>query len=289
MTEAVRPPSSASCPLLDVDGLTVTFPSPEGRLAVVRDFALAMGREKIGIVGESGSGKSITARAVLGLVRAPGAVTARRLALDGTDLLALDARGWRALRGRKVGMILQDPKFSLNPVQRIGDQIEETMRLHERIGRAGRRARALAMLEAVGIDDPERVYRAYPHELSGGMGQRAMIAAMLVSSPDLLIADEPTSALDVIVREQVLRLLDRLVAERGLGLILISHDLPMVARFCDRILVMYRGRVVESLDAKHLDSASHPYTRGLLACFPSPASRGRLLPTLSRDPAWERA
>jgi peptide/nickel transport system ATP-binding protein len=272
-----------------VDGLTVTFPSPEGRLAVVRDFALTMGREKIGIVGESGSGKSITARSILGLVREPGAVTARRLRLDGTDLLALDASGWRALRGRKVGMILQDPKFSLNPVQRIGDQIEETLRLHERTSRSERRARALAMLEAVGIEDPERMYRAYPHELSGGMGQRAMIAAMLVSSPDLLIADEPTSALDVIVREQVLRLLDRLVAERGLGLILISHDLPMVARFCDRILVMYRGRVVETLDARRLSDAAHPYTRGLLACLPSAATRGRLLPTLARDAAWEIA
>ena len=276
-------------PLLDVDGLTVTFPGPEGRLAVVRDVSLAMGREKIGIVGESGSGKSITARSILGLVRSPGEVTARRLVLDGTDLLALKPGGWRSLRGRKVGMILQDPKFSLNPVQRIGDQIEETMRLHERTARSERRARALAMLEAVGIEDPERVYRAYPHELSGGMGQRAMIAAMLVSSPDLLIADEPTSALDVIVREQVLRLLDRLVVERGLGLVLISHDLPMVARFCDRILVMHSGRVVETLDAKHLAAAAHPYTRGLLACLPSAATRGRLLPTLARDAGWESA
>jgi peptide/nickel transport system ATP-binding protein len=186
-------------------------------------------------------------------------------------------------------MILQDPKFSLNPVKRIGTQIEETLRLHERVGRGERRRRALSMLQAVGIDDPERAYRAFPHELSGGMGQRAMIAAMLVSSPDLLIADEPTSALDVIVREQVLRLLDRLVAERGLGLILISHDLPMVARFCDRILVMYRGRVVEDVRASELHAATHPYTRGLLACLPSAQSRGRMLPTLSREAAWETA
>jgi len=276
-------------PLLHVDGLTVTFPTPEGPLSVVRDFALTMGREKVGIVGESGSGKSMTARATMGLVRAPGTVTARAMRLQDTDLLKLSQRGWRDLRGRKAGMILQDPKFSLNPVKRIGAQIEETMRLHERVGRRERRDRALAILEAVGIDDPRRVYDAFPHELSGGMGQRAMIATMLVSSPDLLIADEPTSALDVIVREQVLRLLDKLVAERGLGLILISHDLPMVARFCDRILVMYRGRVVESLDARHLHEAKHPYTRGLLACLPSPASRGRMLATLSRDAAWETA
>jgi peptide/nickel transport system ATP-binding protein len=283
-----RHPAMAQ-PLLQVDGLTVTFPTSEGPLPVVRDFSLTMGREKIGIVGESGSGKSMTARAILGLVRTPGQVTARSLRLEDTDLLSLNPRGWRSLRGKKAGMILQDPKFSLNPVKRIGTQIEETMRLHERVGRTERRQRALAMLEAVGIDDPVRMYSAYPHELSGGMGQRAMIATMLVSSLDLLIADEPTSALDVIVREQVLRLLDKLVAERGLGLILISHDLPMVARFCDRILVMYRGRVVETLDAKHLEAARHPYTRGLLACLPSPGTRGRMLPTLSRDPTWEDA
>ncbi|HLM39129.1 MAG TPA: ABC transporter ATP-binding protein [Microvirga sp.] len=276
-------------PLLHVDGLNVTFNTSGGPLVAVRDFSLSMGREKIGIVGESGSGKSMTARAVLGLVREPGRVTARTLRLNETDLLSLSPHGWRALRGKKVSMILQDAKFSLNPVKRTGNQIEETLRLHERMSRRERRERALAILQAVGIDDPARVYQAFPHELSGGMGQRAMIAIMLVSSPDLLIADEPTSALDVIVREQVLRLLNTLVAERGLGLILISHDLPMVARFCDRILVMYRGRVVETLDAKNLGAASHPYTRGLLACLPSPVTRGQMLPTLSRDPAWEDA
>ncbi|HEY8383437.1 MAG TPA: ABC transporter ATP-binding protein [Microvirga sp.] len=276
-------------PLLDVEGLTVTFPAAEGRLPVVRDFALTMGREKIGIVGESGSGKSITARSILGLVRPPGQVTARRMQLGGTDLTSLTPKGWRDIRGKQVGMILQDPKFSLNPVKRIGGQIEETLRLHDSIGRRERRRRALETLHAVGIDDPERVYRAFPHELSGGMGQRAMIAAMLVSSPDLLIADEPTSALDVIVREQVLRLLDHLVSQRGLGLILISHDLPMVARFCDRILVMYHGRVVEQVRASELHAANHPYTRGLLDCLPKAGSRGCMLPTLSRDAAWEQA
>ncbi len=252
-------------PLLEVDGLTVTFPGPEGRLAVVRDFSLAMGREKIGIVGESGSGKSITARSILGLVRSPGEVTARRLVLDGTDLLALKPGGWRSLRGRKVGMILQDPKFSLNPVQRIGDQIEETMRLHERIARSERRARALAMLEAVGIEDPERVYRAYPHELSGGMGQRAMIAAMLVSSPDLLIADEPTSALDVTVQKTILDQLGRMTGELGTAVMLITHDLGLAAERASRVVVMNRGRIVEQGPAR------------------------QILPTLSRDAAWESA
>jgi peptide/nickel transport system ATP-binding protein len=275
--------------LLDVDGLSVTFATPEGPISVVRDVTFSMKREKLGIVGESGSGKSMTARAILGLVPPPGVATARRLSFDGTDLRNLGAVGWRALRGRRVSMIPQDPKFSLNPVKRIGTQIEETLVLHGRMARRERQQHALSVLESVGIDDPLRVYAAYPHELSGGMGQRAMIAAMIVSGPDLLIADEPTSALDVIVREQVLALLDRLVSERGLGLVLISHDLNMVARFCDRILVMYRGRVVESLAARDLSSARHPYTRGLLDCLPSPLKRGKSLPTLERNPAWETA
>ncbi len=275
--------------LLSIDGLTVSFPGEDGPVSVVRDFKLEIGREKVGIVGESGSGKSMTARAILGLIPKPGVVTANRMRLQGQDMLSLDKTGWRRLRGKRIGMILQDPKFSLNPVMRIGDQITETLQLHEKISCAEQRERALDILAAVGIDDPKRVYAAFPHELSGGMGQRAMIAAMLVSSPDLIIADEPTSALDVLVREQVLKLLDDLVTKRGIGLILISHDLPMVARFCDRILVMYRGRVVESLDARHLDRATHPYTRGLIACLPSPALRGQVLPSLSRDPAWEVA
>lgn len=281
--------TDAGRPLLDVEGLTVAFPSPHGEIAVVRDVSFSMGREKIGIVGESGSGKSMTARALMGLVPRPGRMTARRLRLGDTDLGGLDAAGWRGLRGRRIGMILQDPKYSLNPVQRIGAQIEETLMLHGDFTRAERRTRALEVLAAVGIEDPERIHGAFPHELSGGMGQRAMIAVMLVLSPELLIADEPTSALDVIVREQVLALIDRLQAERGLGLILISHDLPMVARFCDRIIVMYRGRVVESLASRHLDEARHPYTRGLIACLPSPGARGRDLPVLRRDPAWEAA
>lgn len=275
--------------LLDIEGLSVTFPTPQGDVRVVRDFALKMGHEKIGIVGESGSGKSMTARAILGLVRRPGRVEARRMKLGETDLTTLSPAGYRALRGKRAAMILQDPKFSLNPVQRIGLQIEETILLHENESAAVRKARALAMLEAVGIDDPRRVYSAYPHELSGGMGQRAMIAAMLVGSPELLIADEPTSALDVLVRDQVLALIDDLALKRGFGLILISHDLNMVARFCDRILVMYRGQVVETLAANALGDATHPYTRGLVACLPSARTRGTDLPVLARDASWETA
>ncbi|MCA0399904.1 MAG: ABC transporter ATP-binding protein [Proteobacteria bacterium] len=276
-------------PLLEIEGLSVTFPTPQGDARVVRDFSLRMGHEKIGIVGESGSGKSMTARAILGLVRRPGRVAARKMRLGETDLMALSPAGYRDLRGKRAAMILQDPKFSLNPVQRIGTQIEETILLHENESAAVRKARALAMLEAVGIDDPRRVYSAYPHELSGGMGQRAMIAAMLVGSPELLIADEPTSALDVLVRDQVLALIDDLARRRGFGLILISHDLNMVARFCDRILVMYRGQVVETLAANALADATHPYTQGLVACLPSARTRGRDLPVLARDPSWEAA
>ncbi len=275
-------------PLLDIEGLTVTFPTPQGPARVVRDFALTMGREKVGIVGESGSGKSMTARAILGLVRKPGEVRAKRMSLGGTDLTKLSPAGYRALRGKRAAMILQDPKFSLNPVQRIGKQIEETILLHERAGAAERKVRAIDMLRAVGIEDPDRVYAAYPHELSGGMGQRAMIAAMLVGHPELLIADEPTSALDVLVRDQVLSLIDDLADRQGFGLILISHDLNMVARFCDRILVMYRGRVVEVLAANDLEGAQHPYTRRLVACLPGVRTRGHDLPVLKRDPAWER-
>jgi peptide/nickel transport system ATP-binding protein len=276
-------------PLLTVEGLNVAFPTPQGESRVVRDVAFTMGREKIGIVGESGSGKSMTARAILGLVRRPGTVTARTLRLGDTDLTRLSSAGYQKLRGKRATMILQDPKYSLNPVQRIGRQIEETILLHERASASERRERALATLAAVQIDDPARVYDAYPHELSGGMGQRAMIAAMLVGGPELLIADEPTSALDVLVRDQVLELIDRLAKSRGFGLILISHDLNMVARFCDRIIVMYRGRVVETLRATALHEARHPYTRGLVACLPGRATRGRDLPVLTRDAAWERA
>ncbi len=279
----------ADVPLLDVEGMEVVFPTPQGNVHAVRDVSLRMGREKIGIVGESGSGKSTVARALMGLVRRPGRVTARRMRLGDLDLAGLDEKGFRDIRGRRMAMILQDPKFSLNPVIPVGRQIEEILLLHARMSAAERRQRALAMLADVGIDDPERVYRAYPHELSGGMGQRAMIAAMLVGSPDLLIADEPTSALDVVIRDQVLALMERLAVERGFGLVIISHDLNMVSRFCDRIVVMYRGRVVETLSAGALGRAEHPYTRGLIACLPGIETRGGDLPVLSRVPAWDSA
>ncbi len=273
-------------PMLEVRDLEVSFHMPHGTVRAVRGVSFALGREKVGIVGESGSGKSTVGRAILRLVPRPGVVRAGRLHFDGQELLELSPRRMRELRGSRIGMILQDPKFSLNPVVRIGPQIEEAIRVHRRVGRREARRRALEALEAVRIRDPERVWRAYPHELSGGMGQRAMIAMMLVGEPDLLIADEPTSALDVTVQLQVLAVLDDLVTRRGMGLLFISHDLNLVASFCDRVLVMYAGRIVESIEARRLQEAKHPYTRGLLSCLPRIGERGRPLPVLVRDPSW---
>ena len=275
-------------PLLTVEDLRVTFPTRRGPSEVVRGVSFTLGRERLGIVGESGSGKSQTGRAILGLTPPPGVMTAKRLDFDGIDLRSATSAQWRSLRGARLSMVMQDPKFSLNPTMTIGRQLTEMLRFHARMSAAEKNRAALAMLEAVQIRDPDRVFRAYPHELSGGMGQRAMIAMMLVTEPDLLIADEPTSALDVTVQVEVLRILDRLVRDRGMGLIFISHDLRLVGSFCDRVLVMYAGRVVEELKASDLDKATHPYTRGLMNCLPQIDRDVRPLPVLKRDEAWAR-
>jgi peptide/nickel transport system ATP-binding protein len=273
--------------MLSVDDLRVAYPAREGGATeVVRGVSFALGRERLGIVGESGSGKSQTGRAILGLTAPGGRVSARRLEFDGIDLLDCSARERRSLRGGRIAMVLQDPKFSLNPVLPIGDQIAETLRAHRKVSAREARARVLDSLAAVQIDDPERMVRLYPHEVSGGMGQRAMIAMMLIAEPELLIADEPTSALDVTVQLQVLGILDRLVRERGMGLILISHDLRLVSSFCDRVLVMYAGKVVEEVAAAELANAKHPYTQGLLNCLPRLAESRHPLPTLDRQPEW---
>ncbi len=280
-------PVSAIEPVLVVDDLRVSFPNRDGgRTEAVRGVSFALGRERLGIVGESGSGKSQTGRAILGLTAPEGIVTAKRLEFNGVDLLRCTPKQRRELRGGRIAMVLQDPKFSLNPVMTIGDQVVETLRAHTRISAKEARAKAMAALVAVQIDQPERVYKLYPHEVSGGMGQRAMIAMMLIANPDLLIADEPTSALDVTVQLQVLAILDALVIERGMGLIFISHDLRLVSTFCDRILVMYAGRVVEEVAAGGLADAKHPYTRGLLNCLPRLADDRHPLPTLDRQPEW---
>ncbi|MBZ9683907.1 ABC transporter ATP-binding protein [Mesorhizobium sp. CO1-1-2] len=278
--------SAASGDLLQVKDLRVTFPTRTGMIEAVRGVSFSLGRERLGIVGESGSGKSQTGRALMGLTPPQAQVSATKLTFDGLDLLTLPPRKRRSLRGKRLAMIPQDPKYSLDPVMSIGRQIVETLRTHEKVGKAEARERALAMLEAVQIRDPSRVFDLHPHEVSGGMGQRAMIAMMLIAGPEMMIADEPTSALDVTVQLDVLGILDRLVSERGMGLIFISHDLRLVSSFCDRVIVMYAGKVVEQLKASELSQAQHPYTRGLLNCMPKIGADRHPLPVLDRKPEW---
>ncbi len=272
--------------LLSVNNLRVTFDTEAGRVEAVRGVSFTLGRERLGIVGESGSGKTMTGRSVLRLIRPPGRIEADEMRFDGQDLMRASEKDMRALRGKRIAMVMQDPKYSLNPVMKVGAQLMEGLRQRDRIGGAEARARAIAALDAVQIRDPARVMEAYPHELSGGMGQRVMIAMMLIPNPDLLIADEPTSALDVTVQAEVLKILDDLVQSRGMGLIFISHDLRLVARFCDRVLVMYKGRVVEELAARDLMRARHPYTQGLLNCLPRIGGDRGPLPGLDRAAEW---
>ena len=269
-------------PLLELRDLRVTFPGPRGPLEVVRGVSFDLGRERLGIVGESGSGKSLTARALLRLLKPPAQVRVERLRFDGIDLPGLGERRMREIRGARISMVMQDPRFSLNPVMTMGTQIAEALRVHERLPRREVEARCVDMLEQVRIDNPKRVMGLYPHEVSGGMGQRVMIAMMLIPQPDILIADEPTSALDVSVQAQVLDLIEAMIAKNGMGLILISHDLALVARYCDRVLVMHRGRVVEEVAAGRLHDAGHPYTRGLLAAMPRMDETRAVLPVLDR-------
>ena len=272
--------------MLTVEDLRVQFPTRTGTVDAVRGVSFTLGRERLGIVGESGSGKSQTGRAIMGLTPPHARISAKTLNFDGIDLQNASVRQRRALRGNRIAMILQDPKYSLNPVMSIGRQIVETLRTHEKVRKSAARKRALDMLAAVQIRDPERVYDLHPHEVSGGMGQRAMIAMMLITGPELLIADEPTSALDVTVQLDVLRILDNLVRDRGMGLIFISHDLRLVSSFCDRVIVMYAGRIVEEIAATDLHQAKHPYTQGLLNCMPQIDNDRHPLPVLDRKPEW---
>ena len=273
--------------LLTVDNLRVSFPTRTGLIEAVRGVSFTLGRERLGIVGESGSGKSQTGRTIMGLTPPQAEISADHLQFGDIDLLTASTARRRSLRGKQMAMILQDPKYSLNPVMTVGRQIMETLRTHEKLSSSEARSRVLAMLEAVQIHNPERVFNLYPHEVSGGMGQRVMIAMMLICGPELLIADEPTSALDVTVQLEVLAILDALVRVRGMGLIFISHDLRLVSSFCDRVLVMYAGRVVEEIEASRLHAAQHPYTRGLLECLPQITADQHPLPVLSRQPEWK--
>ncbi|MCX7375352.1 MAG: ABC transporter ATP-binding protein [Alphaproteobacteria bacterium] len=273
-------------PQLLVEDLHVRFRTPQRMVHAVRGVSFSVGREKVGIVGESGSGKSQTGRAILKLTPPNGTVSAKRLQFQELDIAGASEREMLKVRGSRISMIMQDPKYALDPVMRVGAQIAEAIPEKPSLSAAEKRDKVMAMLEAVHIRNPARVHDLYPHEVSGGMGQRIMIAMMLMADPDLLIADEPTSALDVTVRMQVLAILDDLVTRRGLGLIFISHDLNLVATFCDRVLIMYAGRIVEECAAADLQNAKHPYTRGLLASLPRIGSRHQKLAVLNRDPAW---
>ena len=281
-----RPGAEAASPLLDVDGLRIVFPDPRrgppdgpdgeragkrnAELAAVDGIAFTVGRgETLGIVGESGSGKSLTALAIMGLVPVPGRVTARVLAIDGDDVRTLSDRAWRKVRGRRVAMIFQEPMTALNPVERIGDQIAEVLRIHDLCPPREAMERAVALLDQVKIPEPQRRARSFPHQLSGGQRQRAMIAMALAGEPDLLIADEPTTALDVTVQAEVMDLLAEIKRARDMGMIFISHNLGLVGSIADRIAVMYAGRICEIGPARRvLATPRHPYTAALIATVP---------------------
>ncbi|MGF6639256.1 peptide/nickel transport system ATP-binding protein [Paraburkholderia sp. MM5496-R1] len=282
-------PAVTTQPLCEIDDLRIGFRGHGGELTeAVRGLSLTLQRgERLGIVGESGSGKSLTGRALLGLLPPAAQCHAKAMKFDGQDLLAMSVRKRRQLCGQQMGMILQDPKYSLNPVMTIAQQMREAFELHgSKFSRREMREKIIEALAAVHIRNPERVADAYPHELSGGMGQRVMIAMMVSSGPRLLIADEPTSALDVLVSMQVLGILDAMIEKHDTGLILISHDLPLVMSFCDRVVVMFAGRVVETCAARDLVHAQHPYTRALLAANPPLINPPDELPVLKRDAAW---
>ena len=265
----VRPGSPAP-PLLSIEGLRVGFPSLEGIVLAANDVHLTVGPgEVLGLVGESGSGKSVTCRAIVGMVPHPGAVLGGRIEYGGRNVLEFNRAEMRELRAREIAMIFQDPASALNPVFTIGHQISEVLRLNAGLSRAAARARSIELLERVGIPAPDRRMSAYPHELSGGMRQRVMIAMALAGEPRLLLADEPTTALDVTIQDQVLRLLEDLRRERNMSMILVSHDMGVIGTTADRVAVMYAGRIVEVAPVDvSFSSPDHPYTRALIDAMP---------------------
>jgi oligopeptide/dipeptide ABC transporter ATP-binding protein len=271
-------PSHARCnamsaePLLQVEGLVTSFHTPRGRVRAVDGVSLAVARgQTVCVAGESGCGKSVTALSVMGLLPDAARVDGGSIRLNGVDVLALPSAERRGLRGRAMAMIFQEPMTALNPVLTIGRQVTEVFAIHGTAGRREARDRVLALLRQVKIPDPERRFDAYPHQLSGGMKQRVMIAMALANGPELLIADEPTTALDVTIQAQVLHLLRELQREQGTGIVFVTHDLAVVAEIADRVVVMYGGRVVEQGGvADVLERPAHPYTMGLLAARPRP-------------------
>lgn len=273
--------------LVEIENLRIAFANRTETVEAVRGISLKVDQEKFAIVGESGSGKSLTARSLMQLLPGNALMQADKLSFDGIDLRRASEKVMRQIRGKRVGFILQDPKYSLHPVMTVGQQIAEAWREHKGGSRRAAMEAAVELLEQVKIRDPQQVAKRYPHEISGGMGQRVMIAMMLAPDPELLIADEPTNALDATVQAEILRLIDDLVSQRGMGLILISHDLPLVSHFCDRVAVMYAGQIVECLAASELRHAQHPYTRGLLDCLPSLRHPRERLPVLKREESWK--
>ena len=278
--------------LLSVEDLRVEFPTPDGIVHAVDGISYTVARSgALGIVGESGSGKTVAALTLIGLTRTQGAKVSGRIMFNGRDLVALSNDELRSVRGNDIAMIFQDPLSSLHPQFRVGNQLVEAMRIHRSVSRREAKARAVELLELVGIPDPRRRIDQYPHEFSGGMRQRALIAMALANDPQLLIADEPTTALDVTVQAQILALLERLKKELGMAIIMITHDLGVVAEMADDIAVMYAGRIVERADARSLFAApQHPYTWGLLRSIPSlEGPRGvELTPIPGRPPSLIR-
>lgn len=262
--------TGAASPILEVRDLRTSFHTREGEGRAVDGVSFHLDRgETLGLVGESGCGKSVTALSILGLVAPPGRIGGGQILLSGRDLLTLPEKDMRQVRGDEVAMVFQEPMSSLNPVLTCGRQIEEAVRLHQGGSRQEAKARAIEMMHLVGIPAPEQRVDDYPHQLSGGMRQRVMIAIALSCSPDVLIADEPTTALDVTIQAQILELLEKLQAEFHMAILLITHDLGVVAEVADRVAVMYAGQIVETATTKDLfASPRHPYTRGLLRSIP---------------------
>jgi dipeptide transport system ATP-binding protein len=269
-------------PLLEIENLSVEFPTAAGIMRAVDGVSVRLEEgEVLGVVGESGSGKSVTMLALMGLVAYPGRVRADRLAFAGRDLLTMSDGERRKLAGKDVAMIFQEPTTSLNPCFTIGFQLVETLRLHEGMDRVGARRRAVELLAQVGIPEPERRLGAFPHQLSGGMNQRVMIAMAIACNPRLLIADEPTTALDVTIQAQILDLLLSLQRERGMSLVLITHNMGVVAETAQRVMVMYAGQIMEEQDAAALFAdPQHPYTAALLAALPERSEGDRPLATI---------
>ncbi|MGL5447959.1 MAG: ABC transporter ATP-binding protein [Rhabdaerophilum sp.] len=273
----------AEAPVLEVKGLTLEFATRRGTLRALDDISFSIRRgEVLGVVGESGAGKSLTGSAIIGLVERPGRITSGQIHLKGERIDNLPPDRMRAIRGRKIGMIFQDPLTSLNPVFRVGDQLIETIQTHTGMSNAEARQRAIALLTEVGIPAPENRIDAYPHEFSGGMRQRVVIALALSVEPDLVIADEPTTALDVSVQAQIITLLKRLCRTRGTSVMLITHDMGVIAETADRVAVMYAGRIAEIGPVKDvIKNPQHPYASGLMGAIPALDTRLQRLTQIS--------